>query len=191
MLELNSGKYRITIDNDPTHTVGSADNLQTYDHTYVLDDASGDYITSRHSVFVAENDHSISSCILLASRGASGIHEHSAIIHHGSCIVTVGPFLVSLHVPTLKLQWATKTDTATCFGVYRSEKHQCFISHGELEIARVSFDGKVVWQSGGADIFTNGITIQDDCVRVVDFNETEYVFDIETGRARTTQASHP
>lgn len=184
MLDLIVGKYRIAIDNDPNHMIGSADNLHTYEREYAIDHACGDYITSRHSVRVTENESVVSSCIILAGGGASGVHAHSAIIHNESCIVAVGPFMVALDIPTLELQWATEADTATCFGVYYSEKHQCFISHGELEIARVSLNGAVIWHTGGADIFTNGITIYDDCVHVIDFNYKEYTFDIQTGREK-------
>ena len=49
-------------------------------------------------------------------------------------------------------------------------------------IARVTYDGKIVWQAGGADIFTNGFELQDDVVRVFDFEDREYVLGIETGR---------
>ena len=183
MLELSAGKYRVEITNDPFHTVGSADNCHSYDHEYYLDDARSEYaVTSRHAVKISDKTETVATCILLAGGGASGIHQHSAIIHDHSCIIAVGPFITSLKIPSLELLWSTKTDTATCFGVYRADNHHCLISHGELEIARVSYDGQLAWQTGGADIFTNGITIHDNWVHVVDFNDMEYMIDIETGR---------
>ncbi len=144
MLELIAGKYRVIIANDPTHTVGSADNVNSYGHECYLDETRAEYsLTSRHAVrFFVENEL-ITTCILMAGGGASGIHEDSAIIHDESCIIAVGPFLASLKIPTLDLEWKCQTDTATCFGVYRSEKHRCFISHGELEIARCPTMGKL------------------------------------------------
>ncbi|WDI43205.1 hypothetical protein [Bremerella sp. P1] len=183
MLELISGKYRVTIADEPTHSVGSVDNVHAYDHEYHLDDARSEYaVASRHAVQVSDNTKLIATCILLASGGASGVHEHSAIINNEFCIVAVGPFMASLRIPTLELQWATKSDTATCFGVYHSEKHHCYISHGEIEIARVTFGGDIVWRAFGADIFTNGCRLLDDHVHVVDFNDMGYTFDIDTGR---------
>ncbi len=183
MLELIAGKYRLTIADDPTHTVGSADNVHIYDHEYHLDDAHDEYaVTSCHAVRVFDDNELIAASILMAGRGASSIHEHSAIIHNQSCVIAVGPFLASLKIATLELEWTTQTDWATCFGVYHSEKHHCFISHGELEISRVSYNGQLVWQTSGADIFTNGISIREDSVHVVDFNNMEYILDINTGR---------
>ena len=74
----------------------------------------------------------ISSCILTAVGGATGIHDHSALICGDSCIIAVGPFMCSLHIPSLDLEWKAEVDWATCFGVYYSAKHHCLISHGEL-----------------------------------------------------------
>lgn len=183
MLELVAGKCHVIIANDPMYAIGSADNVRSYDHEYHLDNARADYaVTSRHTVTVTNDNKTIAACILLAGGGASGIHEHSAIIHHDSCFIAVGPFLASLVLPTLKLNWATQADDATCFGVHESQDHECLISHGEMLISRVTFDGTIVWQAGGADIFTNECLIVGNVVRVTDFNDREYIFDINTGR---------
>jgi hypothetical protein len=126
----------------------------------------------------------IASCTLLAGGGASGIREHSAIIDDGFCVIAVGPFVASLVLPSLKLKWAIQTDDAACFGVYDSASNGCLFSHGELLIARVTYDGTVVWQSGGADLFTNGFQLDETVVRVVDFYDRQYILDAKTGRER-------
>jgi len=90
--------------------------------------------------------------------------------------------MCSLHLPTLDLEWHTQTDWATCFGVYHSLKHKCFISYGELEIARVSYSGEIIWQASGKDIFTNGFVLHDDYIETIDFNDEQYRIDVETGR---------
>jgi hypothetical protein len=59
------------------------------------------------------------------------------------------------------------------------------LSHAELEIARVSLFGKVMWKSGGEDIFTGGFKVFPDYVEAVDFNQTAYHIEIETGAGRT------
>lgn len=183
MLELAAGKYRVIIANDPTYAIGSADNVRSYDYEYHLGDARAEYtVTSRHTVTMTEDNKTIANCILLAGGGASTVHAHSAILHQDSCVIAVGPFLASLVLPTLELNWATQADDATCFGVHESQDHQCLISHGEMEISRVTFDGTVVWQASGADIFTNECLLYGDVVRVKDFNDREYILDINTGR---------
>lgn len=90
--------------------------------------------------------------------------------------------MASVAIPTLELDWATQTDDATCFGVYHSEKNKCLFSHGELLIARVTYDSKIVWQAGGVDIFTNGFTLHDDFIHALDFYDREYVIDVHNGR---------
>ena len=174
-------QYRIEITDAPVHTTGSADNVHTYDHEFRLGDNTYQ-ASSRHAVHVTDNQDHVASCLLSADGGASGVHDRTAILHDDTCVIAVGPFIAALDIPSLQLKWATQTDDATCFGVYNSDKHNCLISHGELLIARVTHDGTITWQAGGADIFTNGFSLQGDVVHVLDFNDREYLLDIKTGR---------
>ena len=180
MLILKNDEYEIVVENDDTYTVGSADNIRSYDIEYSLGEESF-YPSSQHSVTVKSGDRILGSCILLAAGGASGVHEHSALLHENSCIVAVGPFMCSLRIPSLELEWKAEVDMATCSGIYYSAKHHCFISHGELEISRVEHGGKVLWQAGGADIFTNGFELHDNHIEVIDFNGKYYRMGIDTG----------
>lgn len=183
MLTLRSGQYQLSVNDDPLHTNGSADNLCQYDFYYRFGERN--LVTSRHAVKVWHDEVVLRSCLLSASGGASGIHDRSAIIHDDQCLVAIGPFIAAVEVPTLELKWATQVDDATCFGVYKSQKHNCLISHGELLIARIDYEGSIVWEVGGADIFTNGFALNDDSIYVMDFYDREYKIDIETGRELT------
>lgn len=98
------------------------------------------------------------------------MHEHSIAIVDNTCFLAVGDTLCSLTLPSFEILWHRQVDHATCFGVYFSANHDCLISHGELEIARVSLSGEVVWRSGGADIFSEGIKVFPDYVEAADFN---------------------
>jgi hypothetical protein len=95
--------------------------------------------------------------------------------------------LCSLSLPNLDLKWSIKVDSATCFGVYYSSKHDCLLSHGECEVARVSLRGEIVWSAGGKDIFSEGFQIVGDCVEAIDFNHEVYRIDIATGRCALIQ----
>ena len=66
--------------------------------------------------------------------------------------------------------------------MYHLPEHDCLISHGELEIARVSLDGDIVWSESGKDIFSEGFRLVGDFVEAVDFNHKVYRFNIATGR---------
>jgi hypothetical protein len=59
--------------------------------------------------------------------------------------VAVGDSLAVLEIPSLDLAWCREVDTATCFGVYYIAGHDCLITHGECEIARVSPSGDIAW----------------------------------------------
>jgi len=189
MLRLPHRQLEVTIDNDPSFTFGSIDNPHSYDHAYRLDDEP--YVpTLLHTVMVTQDDEKPdASCILGASGGASGVHEHSAIIHADSLLLAVGPFIASLKLPKLTLNWKVKADWATCFGVYHAPEHRCYLSRGELDVAAVSYDGAIMWSNSGADIFTNGFSVSQNQVTAIDWNKDSYVWNIATGQLIETTAN--
>jgi hypothetical protein len=75
----------------------------------------------------------------------------------------------------LELEWHTRTDDATCFGVYHSPENDCYLSHGELSVARQFYADEIEWARGGADIFTNGFCLTADRVEAVGWNGDVYV----------------
>jgi hypothetical protein len=179
-MRFESGKYEVELVNDRMYSPGSAENVRSYSRVYDFAESVSE-TSSRHGLVLREDGVVGRSCFLIAGGGASGIHEHSAVIVGDRCFVAVGDTLCALGLPSLDLLWHRKIDTATCFGVYYSAKHDCLISHGELEIARVTLSGEVVWSAGGADIFSEGFKLFPDHVEVVDFNGAVYRFDITTG----------
>ncbi len=182
MLQLSHSKFKIVVLNDPNYSPSSLDNTVKHDAVYFLNETERDVVSSKHAVQVFDDEGLKRSCILLAPGGASGIHEHSAVIVNESCIIAVGQHIASLAIPTLELQWSKCVDWATCFGVYFCEEHDCLVSHGELEVTRLTREGRIEWQSSGADIFTNGFEILANAVHVTDWDDQDYWFDIHTGK---------
>ena len=180
MLILKDGQFEVVVENDPTYTSKSVDNQCSYDQTYPL--GSDPFVSSCHAIKVSNSTGHVSSCILTAGGGATGIHENSALILGSSCLLAIGPFIASINLPMLEMNWAQEVDQATCFGVYNSTKYNCLISHGELEIVRLSPGGEIIWRAGGADIFTNGFTMHENTIEVNDFNDKRYIIEISTGR---------
>lgn len=144
--------------------------------------------SSRHRVSIIQEQTTAATCLLFATGGASCVHAHSALIRGDVCFVAVGPFVCALKLPNLELVWQAEVDTATCFGIYDAPSFQSIISHGECEIARLYYDGKVVWSSGGRDIFSEGFTLFDDHIEAIDFEGTRYRFDIISGDAKLNPA---
>ena len=183
MLLFTHNKLRILISDEKAFTSESLASLRQYEHKYKLGVAEY-LISSCHTVIAIDETlgKELASCILMANGGASGVHEHSALVRDNQCLIAVGPYLASLRLPSLELNWFTEVDPATCFGIFESEKHKCLVSHGELEVARISYGGDIAWRNSGADIFTNGLRLFDDHVEVIDWNNDSYKFDLSTGR---------
>ena len=179
MLRLTSDSYEVTITNDQDYILGGHHAKVSYEREYIFGDTA--YLMSQHAVICRDASNTSHSCILLGDGGMSGVHAHSSILHQDQCLVAVGRHLVALRLPDFALAWSVVVDTATCFGVYFSPKYDCFISHGECEIARVTKAGEIVWWSSGKDIFTNGFTLHADTIEVIDFNEERYQIEIATG----------
>ena len=179
-LNLETESCEIVIRDESIYTPNSADNKFTFDKELWLDEEE-DYVSSKHSVAFSCQSGESCSCILLACGGASSVHENSAIVHDEKLLVAVGNFVCCLLLPKLDVDWRTKTDSATCFGIYHSPENECYISHGELDITRLTYSGEVVWQASGKDIFTGEFTLNEDFISVVDFNNESYRIDIEEG----------
>jgi hypothetical protein len=96
--------------------------------------------------------------------------------------VAIGDQICCITLPGLELKWNVKADTATCFGVYYSDRYHCLISHGECEICRLGLDGKIQWTASGKDIFTMGFALHSNNIEAVDFNNEKYSIDIATGK---------
>jgi len=160
VVELKCGPLALTLFDDPAYTAASADNVQQYEREYCFDEQYRP--VSKYGLICREPNGATHSCILLAGGGASRVHERSAVVVNSSCFVGVGDMLCSLSLPTLELTWALKVDTATCFGVYYFPQGDCLLSHGELEVTRVSLGGDITWSASGMDIFSEGFQIVGD-----------------------------
>ncbi|MBR8185763.1 hypothetical protein KDW54_25580 [Burkholderia ambifaria] len=167
----------LSVVNEPKYSFESKDNARSYPLEIRL---AHDSITSIHGV--ALNGHDV--VVVGATGGCSTVHDRSALVIDGKLYLAVGDQVacLSLELP-YRLIWSTRVDTATCFGVYWDSKRATLISHGELEIARLSLHGDLLWQASGADIFTEGFRLLPDYIEAIDFNQTTYRFDYETGDA--------
>jgi len=179
-MEVHCGPFVLTVEDDPAYSSGSADNPRAYGREYAF---CNDYRpSSKYGIHCQGPDRASYSCILLAAAGATRVNDQSVVILEGRCFIAIGDTLCSLTLPALHLEWARKVDSATCFGVYYLPEPGCLISHGELEIARVSLAGDIVWSASGKDIFSEGFRVAGEFVEAVDFDHEVYHFDIATGR---------
>ena len=190
-VKLQSGQFKVVVAYEspslPDFDPRSADNVVMAEREVFLGDRSY-RPSSRHRVSILHGNTAIATRILCAVGGATGVHDHSVLVRGDVCCVAVGPFVCALRIPDLALAWQTEVDGATCFGIYDAPAFQSIISHGECEIARLDYDGNLIWSSGGRDIFTEGFSLFDEHIDVVDFEGQHYRFDILSGRAQTNSA---
>lgn len=168
---------RIKLVNEPTYSFGSTDNSRRYDTE--VDLTGGCQASSIHGLIIDDRP----TLVVGDSGGASGVHEHSLLLLESRVYIAVGAHIVCLTLGSQKPDWTVEIDEATCFGLYYAEAHDALISHGELEIARFDRDGEVLWSAGGADVFSEGITLHDDSIEAVDFDQQSYFFSYATGES--------
>jgi len=121
------------------------------------------------------------SAIFGASGAQTTVHPHSAIELDGRLYLAIGDQVVCLTLATGLTEWSRCVDLATCFGVYWDSFHEALISHGELNISRLSLVGEEIWSAAGADIFTGEFRCLRNGIQVIDFNGSVYLFDYRTG----------
>jgi len=155
-MQIETAMGFVEIIDEPTYSFGSADNLRKY--TFFKNLARQHYPNSTHGILL--NGKPL--VILGAEGGASGVHQNSAAYVYGDLYIAVGDSVACMRLDPFQFKWATQTDTSTCFGIHYQPEWQALISHGELEIVRLSNDGRILWSSSGADIFSEGFSLFPD-----------------------------
>jgi hypothetical protein len=173
--------FTVEVRDEPVADVAAHDVLPQYSRVFSLGEPFA--LKFRHGVLSLRGDHLVSS-LLLESAGPSGVHRRSLLIVGDTCYVAVGPDVVALSIPTLEVMWSRRVDDAQCFGIHPVPEGNSLISHGELEIARLSLSGDILWHTGGADVFTGPVDVSSKEVTVRDFNDAVYLIDMETGQCR-------
>jgi outer membrane protein assembly factor BamB len=174
-MRIDSHAGTIEVIDEPAYSFGSADNTRNYRFAKNL--APRDRPSSVHGLLL--NGEPLA--VFANGGGASSVHEHSSVYVNGSLYVAVGDSVVCLNLSPFDYKWSVQVDSATCFGIYYDERHRALISHGELEIARISEDGRLLWSVSGADIFSEKFSLLPQFVEVLDFNGQTYRFQYERG----------
>ena len=173
-------KYKIEIFTDETYKVGSADNINKYDFEYL--EAENKYNSTFVGVKIYENQKLVKSTIIGSEGGNSGISENSKVIEENRIVICCADKIFCLSFPELNLLWKTKTDEISCFEIFKRDDF--YIIHGEMEISKLNENGKILWQKGGADIFTtisgeNVFELNENHIIATDWENRTYKFDYE------------
>jgi hypothetical protein len=120
-----------------------------------------------------------------ALRGQTAIHSRSSVLDGNSFLICCADSIFCLTLPDLNLDWITKADHATCFGIYKYQ--ESYIVHGELEITRLDKRGRKIWQFSGSDIFTTAtgqgdFKLNGNIIEVINWNSIKFTIDAQTGK---------
>ena len=178
MIEI--GKYKVEIFTDETYEIGSADNINNYDFEYLEPENKSN--STFVGVKIYENEELNKSILIGSEGGNTGINENSKIIEENRILICCADKIFCLSFPELNLLWKTKADEMTCFEIFKKDDY--YIVHGELEITKLNENGKILWQKGGADIFTtisgkNDFELTEKYIIVTDWENRIYKFDYE------------
>jgi hypothetical protein len=174
-IQTNYKQYIIQIYDDDQYNVESTDNINRYKYIYISEPDIRPI--SKHAIKVFNKEQEISSAIIIATGGGSGVHEQSYIIYNDLVFICVSAFLYCLCLPNLSLKWQTLVDDSSVFEIYLLNNN--IIIHGELAISRINIDGKIIWQHYGSDIFTtidgrDTFRIQDNIIIAKSWDGREY-----------------
>jgi hypothetical protein len=168
------GPYRVALVDDPERVEPCDGEIRR-----------GDHISASHVLSRSRSDHLRHAIRLCASGGGTSVHENSLLLDGDRALVACGAYLFALDLPSLRLEWATEVDWASCFAVYKIGGD--YLVHGELSISRLSPDGNIRWQASGRDIFTGPFSIDEGFVLAEDFDKNRYRIDLASGRIEDLQ----
>ena len=172
--------YKVSLIDEPAYSNHSMDNARLYRSELFRRDAYEPCCA--HGVIVGDTESPETSTIILGTGGATGVHKNSMAHTEKICFIAAGDSVFALKVPSLKMLWCKKVDLSTCFGVFWVEKQTCLITWGEVFVCRFSMDGNKVWETSGADIFTQGFELAGDAIEIIDFNNDKYRINIRSGK---------
>lgn len=172
------GKYKVEIINESKYNPESKDNLFDYKKKHLTETDFN--LPTKFGIRLSENEIEISSAIIGAEGGASGLHKTSQIIENNRILICCSDTIFCLDLVTLNLNWKTEVDQATAFEIFAIDNG--YIIHGELEITRIDSNGKIIWQNNGADIFVSpegneDFEIKENYIRATDWEKRNYVWD--------------
>jgi hypothetical protein len=170
----------IEVSDDAMYQVDSADNKFKYSKHY-FNDGAQDYPVSKHSIKIFKDDELLNDCIVIGSGGTTGIHAESSLINDDEILLCCCDTIICLSLLDLEVKWSTKSDEATCFGIYNLNEH--YIVHGEIAISKLDKSGNKIWQFGGSDIFVSfdddAFKLNIDNIELKDFYGVKYKIDFD------------
>ena len=170
--------FTLLIYSDKFYNANSKDNTNSYKFDYRIT-TKYQYSTA-YGIKIFKNDKLIESAIIASDGGSTGLYENSIIIESNRFLITCGDYIYCIEIPSLRLIWKTQADDFTCFDIFSFQKD--YFVRGELNISRLNYNGEILWQTGGKEIFVNiegkkEFTLKENHIEAIDFDSNIYKID--------------
>jgi len=177
--------YSIGLVDDTMYNPDSSDNAVAYGRFYSEMPYKDYNFPTRHGISLFKDGEVEKSVCICSSGGPTHIHARSSVLQDKRLLICCADSVFCLAFPALDLNWVTKADQATCFGIF--EHRDGYILHGELEISRLDKDGRIIWQFSGPDIFTtltgrDDFQLNGDVIEASTWDGTTFRIDAQTGQ---------
>ena len=179
---LKNQDYEICLEVDDTYTINSADNRK-YDYVYNPNCLTASDFSKTFSLTIRSPCQAYS--IALVGEYYS-FAEHCAILTDNILIVLQSKTILQIDVATGRLLCFRRFDA---LGPYESivRMKNGYLLSGELEIMMTDLAFNEKWRFSGRDIFVD-LTIRDDRIELVDFENHKYVIDESGNLLHETRA---
>lgn len=141
---------------DHNYTPFSADNPVRYGKAFISEAIlkKEEQMVSKAGIFIRDkfdNDNIMNSAIICETGGATSMSSKSFMVKNNDLILCICNMIYSLDLTSLNLNWKTRVDQVTCFTIH--EFAEGMITHGELQLTYLNFDGVIQWAFSARDIF--------------------------------------
>jgi hypothetical protein len=171
------GSILVDVYEDTTKTEDSTSKKRS--HTHIITGEREEALLKKIEITTSTySGEEISSAVLLCSW--AGVRNTGLALSHGRLFICVGQYLVALKCPLLELLWKAEADDGGALEVFDIQVG--LIMHGELAIKRIGYDGTILWERYGPDIFATPdneevFSVADNQVRACCWDGTTFVWD--------------
>jgi hypothetical protein len=168
----------IEIIKDDQYSRNSSDNIYSYKNIY---DDKSDY-PSKIGIFLKDDIGGVINSAIILNHGFSSGLPGSWMTVEDVLFVLIGDCLYRVKLPELTVLTSSVADFSYTIELFRVNDK--IVVHGEQDISCFDLDGNKLWSFSGEDIFVsvegrNPIEITDKCIKLIDFNNREYLIDFD------------
>ncbi|WP_432664492.1 hypothetical protein R9X47_28685 [Wukongibacter baidiensis] len=177
MIELD--KESLILYDENNYTLDSTDNIRMYNNFYYGVNCNKSNVVTKIGIRYTVTGTNI---LLMATGGASGLHDTCYVIDQDNLIICVSDSIFSINIIDLSPNWVIQGDSASCIQLFKT--NDIYIVHGELGVSAITSSGEILWCFRGRDIFVTPdgrykFQIVDNKIYLTDWERNEYVLDLE------------